>query len=72
MSDLSNHRIAILATDGVERVELEQPLRAVVDAGAWVDLLSIRCGEIRARNLADGGAEFSFSLPREMPPETAA
>lgn len=28
-------------------------------------------GEIRARNLPEGGAEFSFTLPRESAPETA-
>ena len=42
--------IAIVAADGVEQVELEQPRRAVTEAGASVDLLSIHTGEIQAMN----------------------
>jgi len=48
--DLAGRRIATLATDGVERVELDEPRRAVLDAGATVDLLSVHDGEIAARN----------------------
>ena len=48
--DLAGRRIAILATDGVERVELDEPRRAVLDAGATVDLLSVHEGEIASRN----------------------
>jgi len=47
--DLSGKRIAILATDGVERVELEQPRGALYGAGAETELLSIHPGEIQAR-----------------------
>jgi protease I len=43
-------RVAILATDGVERVELEQPRQALDDAGATTVLLSLQPGEIQARN----------------------
>src|SRR3954467_15272487 len=59
MSDvLRDRRVAILAADGVERVELEQPRQAVEEAGAQVELLSIHHGEIAARNndLEDAGA----------------
>src|ERR687883_273116 len=54
---LSGRKVAILATDGVERVELEQPRSAVTDAGAEVELLSIHDGEIAARDhdLEDAG-----------------
>jgi len=45
-SELQGRRIAILAADGVEQVELEQPRQAVIDAGVQVDLLSISDGEI--------------------------
>ena len=47
--DLSGKRVAILATDGVERVELEQPRGALYGAGADTELLSIHPGEIQAR-----------------------
>jgi len=54
---LSGKKVAILATDGVERVELEQPRAAVADAGADVELVSIHDGEIQARDhdLEDAG-----------------
>ncbi|WP_245692026.1 type 1 glutamine amidotransferase domain-containing protein [Geodermatophilus telluris] len=49
--------MAILAADGVERVELEQPRRALDDAGARTDVVSIKSGEIAARDndLEDAG-----------------
>ena len=47
--DLSGKRVAILATNGVERVELEQPRGALYGAGADTELLSIHPGEIQAR-----------------------
>jgi protease I len=56
-NELSGRRVAILAADGVERVELEQPRDAVERAGAQVELLSIHEGEIDARDhdLEDAG-----------------
>jgi protease I len=55
--ELSGQRVAILATDGVERVELEQPRTALDEAGATTTLLSLHDGEIQARNhdLEDAG-----------------
>ena len=49
-NELQGRKIAFLATDGVEKVELEQPRAAVQDAGGHVDLLSVKTGEIAARN----------------------
>jgi protease I len=49
-NELEGQQVAILATDGVERVELEAPLRALGDAGATTTLLSIHLGEIQARD----------------------
>jgi protease I len=49
MSDeLKGKKIAILAADGVEQVELEDPRQAVEDAGAETELLSIEEGVIQA------------------------
>src|SRR4051794_1375226 len=62
--ELSGKKVAILAADGVERVELEQPRKAVTDAGAEVELLSIHDGEIAARDhdLEDAGTFSVDSL----------
>jgi protease I len=48
--DLHNKKVAIIATDGVEQVELVEPRKAVEDAGATTELLSIKQGEIQAMN----------------------
>ena len=55
--ELNGRRIAILAADGVERVELEQPQRALEEAGARTFVVSIAGGKIQARNhdLEDAG-----------------
>src|ERR1700753_598139 len=47
---LQGRKIAILAADGVERVELEVPRDEVLRAGAQTALLSLQTGEIQARN----------------------
>ena len=47
---LQDKTVAILATDGVEQVELTEPRKAVEEAGATVRLLSIKEGEIQGMN----------------------
>ena len=47
-AELKGRTIAILAADGVEQVELEQPRDAVVQAGAKTVVLSLDEGEIQA------------------------
>lgn len=49
-NELQGKKVAILAADGVEKVELEQPRAALQQAGAQVELLSLKDGEIQARN----------------------
>src|SRR3954469_4702176 len=48
---LKGRRIAALAADGFEKVELVVPLRALKTAGATVDVVSLRRGRIRGVNL---------------------
>ena len=57
MTTLNGRRVAILAADGVERVELERPRQALDDAGARTEVVSITSGEIQARDhdLEDAG-----------------
>jgi protease I len=49
-NELQGKKIAIIAADGVEQVELEEPRDAVQAAGASTELLSIDTGEIQAMN----------------------
>jgi protease I len=49
-NELNGKKVAILAADGVEQVELEQPRDAVQDAGATTELVSLDDGEIQAMN----------------------
>ena len=44
---LKGKRVAILAADMFERVELEEPRKALEDAGAEVEIVSIHPGEIQ-------------------------
>ena len=48
---LKGRRIAALAADGFEKVELIVPLRALKAAGAKVDVVSLPRGRIRGANL---------------------
>jgi protease I len=48
---LNKKRIAVLAADGFEKVELTIPVKALKLAGAKVDVISLREGSIRGVNL---------------------
>jgi protease I len=45
---LDSLRVAVIATDGVEDPELAEPVRALRDAGARTELLSVKPGQIQA------------------------
>ena len=60
---LEGRRVAILATDGVEQVELTGPRKAVEDAGATVTLVSLESGEIQAMN-SDVNAADKFTVDK--------
>lgn len=49
--ELKGRRIAVLAADGFEKVELTIPVAALKAAGAEVDIVSLRRGRIRGVNL---------------------
>jgi protease I len=52
---LKGHKVAILATDGVEQVELVEPRKALDAAGALTHLISPNPGTIQAMNYDDKG-----------------
>jgi protease I len=58
-SSLKGRRIAILATKGVEEVELTKPKKALEEAGAKVDVIAPQSGikndKIRAWDMTDWG-----------------
>ncbi len=59
-AELDGRRVAILAADGVEQVEYEQPRQAMEQAGAQVSLVSTHGGQIQAMNSdIDKGATFT-------------
>lgn len=58
---LSGKRIAFLATDGVEQVELTDPWEAVKSAGATPELLSIKSGKIQGWNHDKKGKKFTVN-----------
>ena len=60
MSDcLQGKKIAFLtANEGVEQVELVEPMKAVREAGAEVELLAPEAGEVQAFNHLDKGDTF--------------
>jgi protease I len=70
MSDhLSGKRVAFLATDGVEQVELVEPWSAVDAAGGSPELISIHGGEIQGVNGMDKAETFRVSRTVERADE---
>jgi protease I len=55
---LEGKRIAFLATDGVEQVELTEPWKAVEQEGGQPELISIKSGEIQGMNHLDKADTF--------------
>jgi protease I len=56
---LEGKRVAFLATDMVEQVELTEPWKAVRDEGARVELISLEEGKIQGFNHYDKADEFA-------------
>jgi protease I len=53
--NLEGKTIAILATEGVEQVELTEPRKALEQAGATTELISLQSGAVQAMNHIDKG-----------------
>ena len=62
---LNNKRIAVLVTDGFEQVELTEPMQALQDAGAQVDIVSPKDGKVTGWASTDWGDEFSVDVTLE-------
>ena len=55
MADLSGRKVAVLATDGVEQVELTEPVKALHQAQAQVVVIAPHSGLIQAMRHHDKG-----------------
>jgi protease I len=60
--DLIGKTIAVLATDGVEQVELDRPWQALVDAGAQPRLIGLAPGTLTAYDHIVEGEEKTVDL----------
>lgn len=58
-TNLKGRRIAVLAADGFEKVELTIPVKALRAAGAEVDIVSLHGGSIRGVNLHEPAGHIS-------------
>ena len=59
---LDGKRVAIVATDGFEQSELLKPLEALRDAGAKVDVVSLKTGEIQGMEHDRKGEKVKVDL----------
>lgn len=62
MRSLKNLRVAVLAADGFEKVELTVPVAALRAAGAQVSVVSLRRGRIRGMNLHEPASRTRVDL----------
>jgi len=62
MTDIKSKKIAVLATDGFEQVELTEPVRALREHGAQVTIVSQKMGEIQGMNHHEKGDKIKVDL----------
>ncbi len=62
VAELQDKRIAFLATDGVEQVELTEPWKAVKDAGGTPELVSVKPGKIQGVHGMDKADTFDVDV----------
>ena len=62
-NELNGLRVAVLATNGVEQVELTAPVKALKEAGAAVTVVSLKPGEIQGMNHDEKGDKLPVDEP---------
>lgn len=63
MADLNGCKVAILATDGFEQVELTEPRKALDEAGARTTIVSPKKDEIRGWKSTEWGDKIEVDEP---------
>jgi len=61
-ANLQGKKVAILATDGFEQVELLQSRRALEEAGAKTQVVSPKDGKIKAWNMKEWGGDLAVDI----------
>ena len=69
-TSLSGKRVAFLVTDGFEQVELTGPRDALQQAGATVDILSEKAGQVKGWNHDKPADDFAANA-LFFPPSTS-
>lgn len=63
MPDLKGCKVAILATDGFEQVELTEPRKTLEEAGAQTTVVAPKSGEIRGWKFTEWGDQVKVDEP---------
>jgi protease I len=58
---LADKKVAVLATNGFEESEFTEPIKALKEAGAQVDVVSLQKGKIKAWAGKDWGNEYDVN-----------
>ncbi len=66
MGKLDGKRIAILATRGVEQVELTEPQRLLKEEGAKVEVISPEKGKFKAWKFTEWGDDIAVDRPLDQ------
>src|SRR5438552_779202 len=63
---LNGKKIAILVADGFEQVELTEPRKALVEAGAQTQIISPAAGKVKGWQHTEWGDEFPVEVPLDQ------
>jgi len=66
MNQLKGKKVAVLATNGFEQSELQDPVHALQDAGAEVDIVSLKSGSIKGWKDKDWGSSIDVDKNLEQ------
>lgn len=64
MAGIAGRKVAVLATDGVEQVELTEPVKALKQANAAVVVIALHGGQIQGMNHHDKGDKLTVDHDR--------
>jgi protease I len=62
MNQAKSYRVAVLATDGFEQSELQEPVKALRNAGATVQIIAPKTGEIQGMKHHEKGDKTKVDL----------